>query len=72
MDGDGHDQEDILNDMINDGANYDGSEFLNESGDGLEINQDRTDGSGDQPGREGEDDGSGAGTIVITKSGEVY
>ena len=72
--------EDILYDMINDG--YDeGSQFLNESGEGMEDldrrdssaegmeDLDRRDGSGE--GMEGEDDGSGVGTLT-TKSGEVY
>lgn len=41
------------------------SQFLN-----LEDLDDRRDGSGEAP--EGEVDGSGAGTIIVTNSGEVY
>jgi len=66
-------QEDILNDMIAGGGDDDfSSQFLNDSGEGMEglEDLDRRDGSGE--GLEGEDDGSGAGTLVITKSGEVY
>ena len=48
---------------------HDNSQFLNDSGEGLE-DLDRRDGSGE--GMEGEDDGSGDGTVEITKSGEVY
>ena len=44
------------------------STYLNDSGEGVE-DLERRDGSGE--GMEGEDDGSGVGTL-ITKSGEVY
>ena len=45
------------------------SQFLNDFDEGLE-DLDRRDGSGE--GMEGEDDGSDVGTLIITKSGEVY
>ena len=58
------------------------STYLNDSGEGAE-DLERRDGSGERAadlerrdgsgeGMEGEDDGSGVGTLVITKSGEVY
>jgi len=67
MDGGRYEGEDILMNMINEGDD-DGSQYLNDSGEGVEE-LDRRDGSGE--GMEGEDDGSGVGTLT-TKSGEVY
>ena len=48
------DQENILEDMIR--GDDDVSSFLNDSGEGLDI----------------EDDGSGSRTVITTGSGEVY
>ena len=45
----------MLGEIIRDGDDIT-SQFLNDSGEGME----------------GEDDGSGVGTLIITKSGEVY
>ena len=65
MDG-GRENEDVMMKLIDDG-----SQFLNDSGEGIEE-LDRRDGSGDDE-TEGEADGSGAGTIICTtNSGEVY
>ena len=63
-------EEAIMNDLIAGGGDDDySSQFLDDDGPGLE-DLDRRDGSGE--GMEGEDDGSGSRTLVITKSGEVY
>ena len=64
MDG-ARENEDFMMKLIA-GAEDDGSQFLNDSGEGMEE-QDLWDGSGE--GMEG--DGSGEGTLT-TKSGEVY
>ena len=47
------------------------SQFLNDSGEGVE-DLDRRDGSGEEMEDLGRRDGSGVGTLIITKSGEVY
>ena len=60
-------QEEMLRNMIAGGDDIT-SQFLNDSGEGVE-DLERRDGSGE--GMEGEDDGSGVGTLT-TKSGEVY
>ena len=60
-------QEDMLGAIIRDGDDDITSQFLNDSGEGIEGGDD---GSGE--GMEGEDDDSGVGTLIITKSGEVY
>jgi hypothetical protein len=59
-------QEDMLRAIICDGDDDITSQFPNESGEGMEGG----DGSGE--GMEEEDNGSGVGTLIITKSGEVY
>jgi hypothetical protein len=59
-------QEDMLGEIIHDEDDIT-SLFLNNSNEGMEGEDD---GSGE--GMEGEDDGSGVGTLIITKSGEVY
>jgi hypothetical protein len=56
-------QEEALELIIHDGDDDITSHFLNDSGEGM-------DGSGER--MEREDDGSGVGTLIITKSGEVY
>jgi len=56
-------QEEALEEIIRDGDDDITSHFLNDSGEGM-------DGSGER--MEWEDDGSGVGTLIITKSGEVY
>jgi hypothetical protein len=56
-------QENMLEEIIRDGDDDITSHFLNDSGEGM-------DGSGER--MEREDDGSGVGTLIITKSGEVY
>ena len=61
--------EDILLNMINEGGD-DGSEFLNDSGEGME-DFDRRDGSSEGMEDLDQRDGSGVGTLT-TKSGEVY
>ena len=62
MDGD-RENEDVMMKLIDDGC-----QFLHDSGEGIEE-LDRRDGSGE--GMEGEDKGSGEGTLT-TKTGEVY
>ena len=62
------DQENIVEDMIRGGDDDDiTSKFLNDSGEGVEG---EADGSGEE--MEGEADGSSSGTLITTKSGEVY
>ena len=56
-------QENMLEEIIHDRDDDITSHFLNDSGEGM-------DGSGER--MEREDDDSGVGTIIITKSGEVY
>jgi hypothetical protein len=56
-------QENMLEEIICDGDDDITSHFLNDSGEGM-------DGSGER--MEQEDDGSGVGTLIITKFGEVY
>ena len=56
-------QENMLEEIIRDGDDDITSHFLNDSGEGM-------DGSGER--MEREDDGSGVGTLIITKSREVY
>ena len=56
-------QENMLEEIIRDGDDDITSHFLNDSGEGM-------DGSGER--MEREDDGSGVGTLIITKSGQVY
>ena len=56
-------QENMLEEIIRDGDDDITSHFLNDFGVGM-------DGSGER--MEREDDGSGVGTLIITKSGEVY
>ena len=67
------DNEYIIQDMIrdNEGDADVVSSWINESGEGVEE-LDRRDGSGDDEMEGDEADGSGAGTISTTKSGEVY
>ena len=60
-------QEEMLRNMIA-GGDHITSQFLNDSGEGVE-DLERRDDSGE--GMEGEDDGSGVGTLT-TKSSEVY
>ena len=63
----------IIQDMIrNNEGDVDDvvSSWINESGEGEEL--DRRDGSGDDEMEGDEADGSGAGTKSTTKSGEVY
>ena len=62
-------QEEMIEDIIRTGDDDVASSFLNASGEGME-DPDRRDASGEE--MEGEADGSGAGTIIITNSGEVY
>jgi hypothetical protein len=56
-------QENMLEEIIRDEDDDMISHFLNDSGEGM-------DGSGER--MEREDDGSGVGTLIITKSGKVY
>ena len=81
MDG-GRENEDVMMKLIAGGEEVDdGSQFLNDSGKGIEE-PDRRDGSGEEmedlyqrdgsgEGMEVEDEGSSVGTLT-TKSGEVY
>ena len=63
MDAGGRDGEDDIFDIIRSGGEDDGSQFLNDSGEGLEI--ERTD--------EGQTSNDGEENVgAITKSGEVY
>lgn len=65
---DDHDQEDIIFNMIRDSQNPenetdDGSQYLNESGEGIE----------EEPRDEGHINNDGEGNVLqLTKSGEVY
>jgi len=57
-------QEEMMNKMIAGDGDHDySSQFLN-------LEEDDLDGSGEAP--EGEDDGSGSRTLVITKTSDVY
>ena len=57
----------MLEEIIRDGDDDITSHFLNDSGEGMDGEDD-----GSDEGMEGEDDGSVVGTLIITKSGEVY
>jgi hypothetical protein len=56
-------QENMLEEIIRDGDDDITSHFLNDSGEGMDSSGERM---------EREDDGSGVGTLIIAKSGEVY
>jgi hypothetical protein len=56
-------QVNMLEEIIRDGDDDITSHFLNNSGEGMDSSSERM---------EREDDGSGVGTLIITKSSEVY